>query len=515
MIHASIVVLSKTFIMYKIAFIAFAALLFSSCNQQEKALDSEAHQHNQGELSVTHTLFSSGLEFHIEHQALEKGTEHHILAHLTRLDSYSPCTSGELSFSIGDFKSVSPEPIAPGIWELEFMPAEAGHFHGLFTFRGEDIEQSVEAHLDVHAGHEEVHHEDEGGQHSHSDMETGEIIFTKEQAWEGRFFVEECRSGPFHTVIPTSGELMPMPGEKKNIVSTSRGMVRFADPQLVQGKHLEKDLVLFNISSESMVEDNLKLRLEAARNRLELSRSEYLRHRKLFENGVVSEKQFLGSRSSYVEDSLDYFNLEAHVSSNGIRIVAPASGSLHELAVSDGMYVSEGDLLAVLSPDRNLLLRVDLPQQYYELRQSVTGANFRTAYSDRVFSQEELGGQLLSVGHSVKENDHYLPVNFLLENKGNLLEGAFVEVFLIAGEKENALTIPLSALGEEQGGHYVYVQVSGESYSKHRVHCGQSDGLRIEITDGLQAGERIVSRGNMLLKAASMNTDAPGQGHSH
>ena len=407
----------------------------------------------------------------------------------------------------------------PGIYHLSLSPGEAGHRHGRFTFSGEGLDESVEVHLDVYPGHEALHHEDEavdGHGHSHGSLqEEGEITFHKEDAWKAGFRVEEVRRGPFHVVIPTSGELMPMPGEKKSIPATARGMIRFHDPSLVQGSHVKKGQHLFTISSESLLEDNVQLRREAARNRLERSRSEYLRHKMLHAGEAISEKLYQESRTAYVEDSLNYYNLEKHLDEEGIRVLAPASGSLHEMNVWEGIYVSEGQVLAVLSPDKNLMLRADLPQQHFALSRNITSVRFRPAYSKRIFSLEEMGGRLLAVGHSVMENDHYLPVNFLLPNEGELLEGAFAEVYLIADPREEVLTVPPGSLGEEQGGGYVYVQVTGESYSKRRVQTGQSDGIRIEILGGLEPGERIVTEGVMLMKAASMDTGEIAHGHSH
>jgi RND family efflux transporter MFP subunit len=306
-----------------------------------------------------------------------------------------------------------------------------------------------------------------------------------------------------------------MPGEKKNIVSTTHGRVQFVDPQLVQGIEVDQGQLLFTISSEEFAENNVRLRYAETRNKLEESRSVYLRHSRLFRSEAISERQYQASRATYTEDSLNFYNLQAFISEDGIRITAPASGSIHDLHVSDGMYVTEGSVLAVLSPDRNLLLRTDLPQQYFHLSQAVYTANFRPAYSTEMLSVGEMGGRLLAVGHSVKENDHYLPVSFFLENDGRLLEGAFAEVYLITEEKDQVLSVPVTALGEEQGGHYVFVQVSGESYSKRRVKTGPGDGNRVEITSGLSEGERVVTRGVMLIKAASMETAEIARGHSH
>ena len=113
------------------------------------------------------------------------------------------------------------------------------------------------------------------------------------------------------------------------------------------------------------------------------------------------------------------------------------------------------------------------------------------------------------------ENDHYLPIIFKLENDGQLLEGAFAEVYLQAKELSDILAVPSTALAEEQGGAYLYVQLTGESYTRRFVTTGENDGLYVEITGGLNAGERVVTRGVMLVKAASMATGVVGDGHSH
>jgi len=475
--------------------------------QNESGAAGHSHNHE----TVSHTLFSDNYEFFIEHPPLLAGQEAEFLVHMTRLKDYTPCSEPQLSLKLGSGSVNSDHAHEPGIFHLELAPAKAGHAHGIFSYGGEE----VEAHLDVFANHDALHGasvDDHG--HSHGAPQ-GEITFLKESAWKGGFGVEAVGKGSFHTVIPTSGELMPMPGEKKNIPATTRGMIHFANSQLVQGSEVRKGEVLFRISSETLVEDNVRLRHEAAGNRLEKSRSEYLRHQGLYEKKAISGRQLQESRTMYLEDSLSYYNLEAHLSEDGIIITAPASGSLHELSVSDGEYVNEGMLLAILSPDDRLMLRADLPQQHYALSPSISSVNFRPAYSDRVYAMEELHGKILAIGHSVKENDHYLPVNILLENDGSLLEGAFAEVYLIADDRDEVLTIPRSALGEEQGGKYVFVQVSGESYTKRRVLCGSGDGLRIEVLEGLDAGEQIVTEGVMLIKAASMDTGEIGHGHSH
>lgn len=502
--------------MYKTIIIALL-VLSTACNNRPDSgsvLQDSTHQHADPDLQ--YTLFSEGHEFFIEHPLLEAGVEAEFMVHLTDLSTYKPCSGGNVTIRMDGVWVTSGGPSPDGVFHLPFTPKRGGAYHAVISYKEVNLEEKVEAHVHVYSDHASMHAplEDSNG-HSHPPAQTGEITFLKEQAWKSDFHVEKVQTGPFHIVIPTSGELMPMPGEKKNLSSTSRGMVRFIDQQLVQGSHVHQGQLLFTISSESLVEDNVQLRYETAKNKLEKSRSEYTRHNKLFKSEAISERRYQESRAIYTEDSLNFYNLESHISEEGIRIVAPASGSIHELLVSDGTYVTEGNVLAIISPDRNLMLRADLPQHYYMYSKAITTANFRPAYSTEVLSVKEMEGRLLAVGHSVKENDHYLPVNFVLKNDGSLLEGAFAEVYLIAGEKEDVLSIPATALGEEQGGNYVFVQVSGESYSKRRVHTGPGDGRKVEILSGLAEGERVVTRGAMLIKAASMETGEISDGHSH
>lgn len=503
-------------IMNKIFFFALLALITLACQRQaDQNPATDDHAHENDELSSSYTLFSENLEFYVEHPALVAGEESEILVHMTRIDSYQACSEGSVVIRM-DSVAFSSGATTPGIFHIPFTPEQGGDFHAEISYKEGSLEEGVEAHVHVYADHASMHAPpEESDAHGHPEAPIGEITFLKEQAWQSDFRVEQVVRGPFHTVIPTSGELMPLPGDKKSIVSTTRGMVRFTDPHLVPGTLVHQGQALFTISSESLVEDNVQLRFLEAKNKLELSRSEYIRYKQLYKSEAISQRQYLESLAAYTEDSLNFHNLNAHISEKGVHILAPASGSIHELEVSDGKYVTEGDVLAILSPDRNLLLRVDLPQQYFHYSESISTANFRPAYSQEVLSVKELEGKLLAVGHSVKENDHYLPVNFLLKNEGNLLEGAFAEVYLIAGERDHVLSVPLSALGEEQGGNYVFVQVSGESYSKRRVQTGAGDGRRVEIVKGLAEGERVVTRGVMLIKAASMDTGEIEQGHSH
>jgi len=479
--------------------------------QQDQNIDT-GNQHS--EETVQYTLFGTNTEFFFEHEPFEAGQESVFLVHVTWLDTYDPCTEGKVTIRIGKASFISGNPIIPGIFEITVTPAAAGLSELEITLVSGQVTETVKAHATVYRDHDDMLSTDEPD-HFHDEGTGGEISFSKEQAWSSDFMVSKVQKEMISMVIPTSGELIPPPGKIKRVRANIGGIVSFADKSLVQGTDVTRGQHLFSISGKSLPDKNFQLQLQQSFNSLEKSRSVYLRHEKLFTQGVVSEKQYQESKSAYTADSLQYYNLADLTSEDGVKVFAPVTGSIHELEVKEGDYVETGQGMATISSDKILLLRADLPQQYHGIAEKIHSANFRTAYSPEIWSIEAFHGRHLTTGRSVAENDHYLPVYFELENDGRLLEGAFAEIYLKSDAESEHIAIPVIALMEDQGIRYVYVQVTGESYTKRVVTTGANDGRIIEITHGLEPGERIVTRGAILVKAASAVTGVVGHGHSH
>jgi RND family efflux transporter MFP subunit len=399
---------------------------------------------------------------------------------------------------------------------------EGSHQHKADGSHEHDVEDATDSHL----------HEEAGGSHQHealysgttysetsrdeaSHAEEGEIIFLKEQAWKTDFMVQPVHRAPFSSVLKASGEIVATPSEKTGLSAATPGILLFRHEKLVPGTHVEKGEPLFIITPATPGTDNLTLQFNELKNSLNQSRSEFLRHHELFAANVIPERQFIETKTAYTADSLRFYNLASMASENGLTVTAPATGYIHELHVTQGQFVQTGLQLATISANRNLLLRADLPLQHYAMAQQIVTANFRTSYSPRIYRVDELSGALLSRGTSVSGNDHFIPLYFSIINDGTLLEGAYVELFLLSEEQENTLVVPVTALTEELSAFYCYVQVTGESFTKRSVQPGRSDGSRVEITGGLHPGERVVTEGAMLLKAASMVVGETGHGHAH
>ena len=128
----------------------------------------------------------------------------------------------------------------------------------------------------------------------------------------------------------------------------------------------------------------------------------------------------------------------------------------------------------------------------------------------------QLGGKLVSYGRS-SEVGFYIPVIFEFDNRGNFVSGSYVDVWLRTSVSGSCIAVPLAAVVEDQGVHYVFVREADDDdcFEKREVRLGQSDGHRVPVLQGLQEGEFIVTEGAMHVKLAGVAAVPAGHSHNH
>jgi RND family efflux transporter MFP subunit len=513
--HAAL--LKFIIIMKKLIFLSFMFFFIAACDSGNRSQQPDETGHSDvSEETHQLTLFTDRSEFFVEYPGLLINNEAEFAVHLTRLDTYKPYAEGTVRIILehtGSGRkqawSVS-EADVPGIFRLTLMPDIPGECSIIIEFTRAGITEKVTyPHGWVATNIHDVNPKEE-----HADDHDG-IRFTKEQAWKSDFAVTRLSPTPFTGIIKAGGEILAMPGEKHFIHARTSGIVQYSKNNLVAGGDVYSGEEMMTIQGQDLARENIAVDYAEAENRFMQSRSEYQRRLKLFGENAISEKQFIETRSSYINDSIQYYNLRQSYKGGGLKIISPIAGHIHELKVSQGEYVSTGQLIATVSSDRRLLLRADVPQQYFNRIHDIVTTNFRTSYHKEVWDVRDLDGKLLAIGSSVAENNQYLPVYFEALNNGLLLEGAFAEFFLKTSPIEDCIVVPVEAVLEEQGKYYVYIQVTGEIFRKQEIVPGDMDGFGILVEGGLSTGDRVVTRGGILLKTASMSTVLPGDSHQH
>lgn len=389
-----------------------------------------------------------------------------------------------------------------------------GHNHDEESHEGHDHdsetheEQSCEGH--DHEGH---NHDTES---SHVENGVNTIAFTKAQSAKIDFIVEKPRQEPFGQVIKTVAKIEPARGEESVLTAKTAGIVIFSDNSLLEGKKISQGQMLLTLSSGELSENNISVRLAEAKSNYETSKANFDRESELVKDKLISEHEFLEAKKQFASAEAIYNNLIKNFSSDGQFVKSNLNGYIKNIYVTNGQYVEEGQALVSISQNKNLLLTAQVQQKYLEYLPSVVSANIKTLHNNKTYSFDELNGKVLSYGKSASNNSFMIPVNLQIANKAGFAPGTLTEVYLKAITNSKALTVPNSALLEEQGLFYVFVEVTPELFEKREIKIGATDGIRTELTSGISADERIVSIGAMQVKLAEASAALdPHAGHVH
>ena len=363
------------------------------------------------------------------------------------------------------------------------------------------------AHDHEHEGHDheaEIHAEEKT---AHSD----EIVLTPEKAKAAGVEAEVIHPGAFREVIQAGGQILSAQGQEATVVAASSGVVSFSR-KIAEGIEVGQGSELLSVSAEHIQEGDPVRKAKVA---YEKAKEEYERAEKLVGSQIVSQKEFAALREAYQNARLAYEALLPSKSGKGVAVKAPIGGFVKNCLVKEGDYVTIGQPLMTVTQMRRLVLKADVSERYYAQLPRIVSANFKTPYNNKVYSLENLGGKVLSFGKSSGDTSYYVPVTFEFDNRGDMVPGAFVEVFLLSGERQGVISLPESALTEEQGLYFVYLKLDDECYKKQEVQLGTSNGERVEILSGLKDGDTVVTRGAIHVKLAAASNAIPAHSHNH
>ena len=339
----------------------------------------------------------------------------------------------------------------------------------------------------------------------------GEIVLSPERAREAGVEVETIQPGKFSSAIRTSGVLSPSGKGSATVTSLTSGILSWNGATPVPGQRVSDGETIARVSAGGMGAGDAVTRAAIA---FEAAEKEYLRAKGLLEDRIISQREFTAIKADYLTAKNAYQGSSADGAGNGVAVSSPIDGSITGVLKTEGDYVAAGEAIATVSSDSRLRLTADLPEKYASLRNSISGVNFKLHYGDTPVCLTGTEGRPVSAGRSVSASSAYIPVTFEFANRYGLMNGSYVEAWLLTDSRDGVISVPESALTEEQGEFFVYVRLDEECYRKVPVTLGGRNGVDVEIVSGLDGGEDVVVMGayQVRLSAASV---IPGHTHNH
>ena len=496
-------------IMQKIMLLGIFFIGFTSCNKKEETKGGSVLE------PLAYTLYTENSELFVEFKPLIVGETSKFAAHFTILgENFKALTDAKITVSliVGEkgIKNAVDAPSSPGIFRLALSPKTAGTGTLVFDIVTKDFTDKITIeNVVVYADMKTAL----AKQPEHA--ESGDISYLKEQAWKVEFANQEVKKQTFNDVIKTSGQILSAPGDEMIVTAKASGVVVFSGKNTIVGSAVNSGNSLFTITGGDMTESNIDASVKDAKANYLKAKADYERSKSLVADKIVSEREHQQVKLQFENAQTAYTTVSKNYSGKGQNVLAPMSGFIKNVLVTEGQFVPSGTPLATILKNKRLLVQANVSQNYFNRLSSITSANFKTPQSDVVYNTTALNGKIVSYGKSASASTPFIPVTFEINNEDQLVSGSIIEIYLKSSTMADALVIPGSSLIEEQGIFYVYVQTGGESFQKREVKLGASDGLNVQILSGIVENERVVTKGGYQIKLSSASGALPAHGHEH
>ena len=389
------------------------------------------------------------------------------------------------------------------------------------SHEGHDHEKEAHNHSEEegedHEGHDhkggacEGHdHEGEGKEEADAEKHANEVVMTPEALKSAKLKVQKIEPMSFREAVKCSGVIENSRGGERVLVAPASGVVTFGNG-VVNGAQVAAGQSLFHISSKGLEQGDAAANAQIDK---ALAEKELKRADELIKDNLISRKEYDRIRAEYERAKAGAASVAAR-NRAGMSVSAPIGGALVNVTVRPGSFVNMGDPLGTVVVDRRLVLKADMSERDRAFADHIVGANILVPGTDQVVELGRLGARVLSSRPTSDSRSHFIPVYIEFNNPGGLGNGSVVEVWLLGALRDGVLSVPRSALVEEGGMYYVYVQEAQGVFEKVEVKRGASDGARVEILSGLESGAKVVIDGALKVRLAGMGSSIQGHSHNH
>ncbi len=266
---------------------------------------------------------------------------------------------------------------------------------------------------------------------------------------------------------------------------------------VTEGDRVVKGQLLGRIDDGGIASQLEQLKAQAA-----LAETTYERQKRLWEQNIGSEIQYLQAKTSYEASKNSVEQVERQLSKSALR--APFSGIIDDVIKDQGTVVSPGpgsEIFRIVNLSK-MYITVDVPETYVG---SIDDGSKARVYFPVL--GDSVQTKVRQAGNYINPNNRSFSVEIPVPNdKGRIKPNLSARVMINDYSNPEALLIPQSVISENaEGEQYVFIaedpteDMKGTA-RKRVVTTGKTQGRFVEILSGLQAGELIIQEGARSVK---------------
>jgi len=284
---------------------------------------------------------------------------------------------------------------------------------------------------------------------------------------------------------PVAGQLSPL----RLVVGSSQDGGALLRVTVEEGSRVNRGQLLAELDSRELDAQLLAARANQSVARATLERSEQLRT-----NQVITAAEFERDQAALISADATVSQLETRLGFT--RIVSPMDGVVMQRFVQTGDIVGGASRLFTVADISTLVTQLPVSELEVPLLREGSEVQVRVDALGR-----DVPGRIRRIFPAADSVSRLVPVEISISGaqQAGLKPGFSVRVTLNLDERSNALVIPTRAVVGAAGGQSVFVIREGRA-ERRRVRVGMDLDGKMEVFEGLAAGDTIITTGSALLR---------------
>lgn len=281
------------------------------------------------------------------------------------------------------------------------------------------------------------------------------------------------------------------------------------------GNYVNAGQILMTV--EGLEVGEIKAGYLKARANYEYAKANYERQKKLFDEKIGSQKSLLESQSEFEKAAAEYRAEDKKIHSVGLSDEdvmkekdgdEHTSGTLPIKSMINGVVVERNVVIGQLVDATTTAFKIIntgnvwIDGQIYEKDLGKINLNSKAVFVTASDRQSKVEGRIIYLGQTVDDKTRTILIRGDFKNPGNKLKPQmFGELQISLASDAKAILIPEESVVREASESYLFVQTSDTTFERRDVTTGIISDNMVEIKEGINEGEIVVTEGVFYLKS--------------
>src|SRR5690554_5525155 len=290
----------------------------------------------------------------------------------------------------------------------------------------------------------------------------------------------------FHHYIELQGNV----ATKENILINAEHSGTLQQVFVTEGQKVRKGQVLAKID-----DGGLEAQLAQLKAQSNLAKTTFERQKRLWDQNIGSEIQFLQAKTQYESNKNAVAQLEKQLSKS--KVIAPFSGTIEQINSEQGSNISIGTpIMRIVSLDQ-MYIETEVPEKY--LPSITKGTDVIAVFP---VLNKKVDTEVRQVSNYINPSNRTFKIEVDVPNKDQMIKpNLTAKVVINDYSNDSTFLVPQSIISENSDGEqYLYIASNMLDNGEAEVHqvvvkTGKTQGDLVEILDGIKTGDYLINEG--------------------